>query len=253
MTGALVSRSHDPRILVSLHDISPLTLPACQEAVKILVECGLPVSALTCLVVPFHESKQRIDEDPATMRWLRELEGDGAQLVVHGYTHRMEGKTRGLAGWWWGRVWARGQGELWNCEADDVARRLAASLQIFRDAKLEQATTGFVPPAWLLSPAALAAVRGAGFAWYELVSGIVRGDELLARRLIGWGSLSEVEARATALWARLQTWRGAADTRLCVHPPDITRASSRRSVKKTMQRVLAHHVPQSYAQFLAVA
>jgi predicted deacetylase len=73
---------------------------------------------------------------------------------------------------------------------------------------------GFFPPAWLLSPAAERVVGDAGFAFHERLSGTRVGDATLARRLIGFGSLSAVESSATSLHAWLQSRRRAADTRL---------------------------------------
>ena len=38
------------RLLTSLHDVSPLTIDRCREAVELLRESGVPASALTVLV-----------------------------------------------------------------------------------------------------------------------------------------------------------------------------------------------------------
>ena len=242
-----------PRALISLHDVSPLTLENCRLAVAMLRELGLALSDLTCFVIPFHESRRAIDEDPDTLRFLRELADAGATLVMHGLTHRMPGRAWTPAGWFRAHVFARGQGEFYRSDAADAERRLEQGRAIFRRAGLEAALRGFIPPAWLLSAAARQVVRHAGFEFYELFGGIVHGDQLLAPRVIGWGSLSEVEARATAIYAALQSCLPAADTRLAVHPADMARASQRRAVRRVLARLLRRLRPVGYREYLAAA
>jgi predicted deacetylase len=242
-----------PRALISLHDVSPLTLEDCRRAVQMLRELGLVAADLTCFVIPFHESRRAIDEDPDTLRFLRELADAGATLVMHGLTHRMPGRAWTPAGWFRAHVFARGQGEFYRSDTADAERRLEQGRAIFRRAGLEAALRGFIPPAWLLSAAARQVVSRAGFEFYELFGGIVHGDRLLAPRVIGWGSLSEVEARATAIYAALQSRLPAADTRLAVHPADMARASQRRAVRRVLARLLRRLRPVSYRAYLAAA
>lgn len=242
-----------PALLVSLHDISPLTLPACRHALALLGELGLPPERLTGLVIPLHEGEHAIDRDPATLDFLRRLADGGATLVLHGLTHRMAGRAWTPAGWARAHLFARGQGELFRSDAADAQSRLDRAREIFRRAGLEPALRGFVPPAWLLSAAARAVVERAGFDFYETFAGIVHRDRLLARRVIGWGSLSEVEARATALYAGWQGRRPPVDTRVAVHPADMARASQRRAVRRTLERLLERSAPASYAAFLSAA
>jgi predicted deacetylase len=242
------------RILVSLHDVSPLTLAECQSALALFAEQGLSPSSLSLFVIPLHEGRVAVDQDPATMRFLRELGDAGATLVMHGLTHRMPGRAWTPGGWLRGHVFARGQGEFLRCDAADARRRLEEGAAIFRRAGLERALRGFIPPAWLLSPAAREVVAGAGFDFYEVFGGIVHHGRRLARRVIGWGSLSELEARATALYAACQVrFPTAADTRLAVHPADMARPSQRRAVGRALARLLPRWRAVSYETYLAAA
>src|SRR5258705_14002789 len=104
-----------PALLVSLHDVSPLTLAECREAVALCADAGVPAAALTALLVPRHEDRAPLDEDEPTLAFVRELADAGTDLGLHGFTHGMPGRVR------WHRffaaqVWARGQGGL--CYAD---------------------------------------------------------------------------------------------------------------------------------------
>jgi uncharacterized protein len=242
-----------PALLVSLHDVSPLTLPACQRAYALLTEAGLAPCQLTALVIPFHEAKARLDEDAASVRWLRGLADDGVDLVMHGLTHRMAGRAWSPLGIVRAHVFARGQGEFFACDEADARRRLDEAAAILRRAGLGSATRAFVPPAWLLSRAAAAVVAATGFDFVERWRGIVaRVASPRASRVIGWGSLSELEARMTALHATLQARRAVADTRLAIHPADVDRPSQRRAVRRVLERLLPRMQPLRYTDYLGI-
>lgn len=245
--------AHDARarLLVSLHDVSPLTLDDCRDAIAVLGDAGIAISALTVLVVPFHEARAPLDQHRPTVDWLRALADQGATLVAHGYTHRMVDAPRAPIAWLVARWFARGEGELAACSAAETERRLALAAEIFARAQLDARLLGFVPPGWLLSREAAAAVRARGFAFCERFTGIVRGDRVLARRLIGWGARTPIEAIATSGWAWLQSHRAPVDTRVAVHPPDLRRGATRRSLVRTVRALAARLEPVSYATYLS--
>ena len=248
--GAATTRAR-PALLVSVHDVSPLTLEQSRRAVDLAISAGVPVSALTILVIPNHEERTAIDDDAGTRDWLTKLASDGADLVMHGYTHRMSGRCYSPRGLFWAYGFARGQGELYRSDASDTKMRLDRGRAILRRAGLEAATTRFVPPAWLLSRQARAVVRGEGFDFCEELGGIFANGELHARRLVGWGSLTAVEARATSWWAAMQRGRSAKDTRLAIHPADMMRPVSVASIRACLASLLPRCTPLSYQAYLA--
>jgi hypothetical protein len=245
-----MSSPHPASLLVSLHDVSPLTLAGCEEAIGLLGELGVSPAALTVLVIPDHEGKSPIDRDPPTLRFLRTLAEGGARLVMHGLTHRMTGRTWTPAGIFRAHVFARGQGELHNCDAAETSRRLDEGVAILRRAGLEEATRAFVPPAWLLSDAAREVVADRGFDFYELFGGIVHGGDRHARRVIGWGSLGPLEAAVTAVYADLQSVRTGVDTRLAIHPADMRRPGQKRAIRRTVRRLLGQMRAETYTTYL---
>src|SRR5258706_11564303 len=85
-------------LLVSLHDVSPLTLDDSRTAVTLLREAGLRPEELTVLVIPRHEDQLAVDRHPETVSFLRGLADEGACLVMHGLTHRMSGRALTLDG-----------------------------------------------------------------------------------------------------------------------------------------------------------
>jgi predicted deacetylase len=239
-----------PALLVSLHDVSPLTVEDCRRAVDLLIELGVGAPALTVFVIPHHEGVTTIDAHAPTVAFLRGLADAGACLAMHGLTHRMPGRALSPAGIVRAHLFARGQGELYKSDAADAQRRLDEGAALLRRAGLDEATRAFVPPAWQLSPAAREVVERAGFEFYERFGGIVQGDGLRARRLIGWGSLNPVEAVATQIWAGAQSLRSPADTRLAVHPADMRRPGQARAVGRAIRRLLPRMRAMSYRAFL---
>jgi len=239
-----------PALLVSIHDVSPLTLAHSRRMVALMQELGVPLRALTLLVIPRHEDGVALDEDAATCRWLQELAEAGACLCLHGFSHRMTGAASNPWQWLWARVFARGQGELYLSSTADCEQRLDAARATLRRAGLGGSTHGFVPPAWLLSPAAAVVVDNAGFAFHEGLSGIHVGGAVRARRLIGFGSLSAIESALTAAHAWLQSHRPAADTRLALHPADLDRALSLTAIGRTVRRLLPRTRPLNYLEFI---
>jgi len=238
-------------LLVSIHDVSPLTLDESRRMVELAVASGVPLHAMTVLVIPRHEDKAPLDEHPATLEWLRELVAAGACLCLHGFTHRMAERTGNPWRWLWAQAFARGQAELYLISAANAERRLDAARAIIERAGLSSDMHGFVPPAWLLSSAARGVVKQAGFAFHEELSGIVvAGGGLLARRLIGFGSLGTFERGATVAHAWLQSNRRPADTRLAIHPADMHCAASKEAVRRTLRRLVPRLTPMNYAAYL---
>jgi predicted deacetylase len=239
-----------PALLASIHDVSPLTLEASRCSVALIESEGVPIRALTVLVIPRHEDGAPMDRRGPTRDWLRQLADSGACLVMHGLTHRMEGRVRNPWRWALARGFARGQGEFLLSDRNDFARRLEESRAIFRSAGLEEALKGFVPPAWLLSNAARAELSHAGFAFYERLSGIVCRDVVQARRLIGFGSLTAFEARVTIAYGRWQSLRAPADTRLAIHPADMARTTTADAIRTIVGNLRRRLEPLNYAEYL---
>jgi predicted deacetylase len=255
MTTALPAGGRQPRpaLLVSIHDISPLTLEPSRRAVVLAEEAGVGVDALTLLVIPCHEGVAPLDEHQATVDWLRRLSAAGATLVQHGYTHRMPGQQLGPRGLFWAHLFARGQGEFFDLPGDEAARRIEAGRAILGRAGLPARAMGFVPPAWLASKEAAAVIEGAGFPFHERLDGLHHRGQRRAERVVGFGSLNALEAAATATWASLQVRRRPTDTRFAIHPADLERPASTGAVRRTLRRLLEAHRPLSYAAYLGIA
>jgi hypothetical protein len=210
-----------PALLVSIHDVSPLTLALSRRAVELAESVGIPRSALTVLAIPRHEDRVPLDEHLPTRDWLHSLADAGVALAMHGFTHRMSGRVRDPWRWAWAQGFARGQGEFFLCDAGECERRLEAARGVFRRAGLETALAGFVHRDWVS-----------------------------ARRLIGFGSMNGLEAFLSAKYAWWQSHRVPIDTRFAIHPADLECPSSVRSIRLTLAHLLDGLEARNYADYL---
>ena len=75
-----------PALVVSLHDISPMTRPDCAAILDELRSLGVP--AVSLLVIPDHHHKGHMLADAEFGAWLREQAATGHEIVIHGYHHQ---------------------------------------------------------------------------------------------------------------------------------------------------------------------
>ena len=153
MNGALV---------VTLHDVTPRTLPLCRLAVEAVAAVGL--SRLGLLVIPADPAGPLRPDDPTAV-WLRQLAGQGHEVIQHGYLHRRLPAARlplreAIAN----RLLARGAAEFVALGADDALSRLDAGRASLLAAGLR--AEGFIAPAWLHSSGTRHALRQAGFRYF---------------------------------------------------------------------------------------
>src|SRR6266699_5579193 len=72
-------------IVVSLHDVAPASQQIANTIISELARHGVRVCSL--LVVPDYHHQGLITTDGQFMSWLRGLESDGHEIVIHGYFH----------------------------------------------------------------------------------------------------------------------------------------------------------------------
>ena len=75
-------------LVVSLHDVSPLTQTLCEEILAQLRQLGIRQTSL--LVIPNHHQRAPITEDSAFRSWLARKVEAGHEPVLHGYFHQRQ-------------------------------------------------------------------------------------------------------------------------------------------------------------------
>ena len=241
----------EANLLVSIHDVSPLSLAEVARAVALANASGIPERALTLLVIPDHEGRASLADHPEFVAWLKQLASAGATLVAHGLRHRMQGRVASPLSALWAYGFAAGQAEFYNATRAQAACWFRRIGELFRGVGLAQALDGFVPPAWLLSEGARVELAHAPFAYLETLGGLEARGKQLAARLLGWGARSGLESLATVAYAETLTRLPAADVRLAIHPRDMHSPLCVRSIQRCLERLNAVSRARSYADFLA--
>ena len=75
-------------LVISIHDVSPLTREATERILSELTELG--VRKVSLLVIPDHHHKGHFLDDPGFCTWLEERAAAGDEVVIHGYYHRRD-------------------------------------------------------------------------------------------------------------------------------------------------------------------
>ena len=75
-------------VVVSFHDLAPHSLDVCCDVLNDLR--GVGIERLSLLVTPKWHDGELMDASPDFLERLRELERDGHEISLHGFTHRSE-------------------------------------------------------------------------------------------------------------------------------------------------------------------
>ena len=208
-------------LVVSVHDVSPLTQPDCEGMLQDLAEAGVRTTSL--LVIPDHHRRAPVSTAPAFQQWLTALVAQGHEPVLHGYHHlrdRRPGET--LRDRWTTKLYTAGEGEFYDLDQEDASRLLRQGLADL--GFLPRPIIGFIAPAWLLGNGAKIAARTCGFHYTTTVHGV---ENLVTGRYLSSRSLVWSTRTAWRRWASLR-WNDRLDRRLRqrellrigLHPPD---------------------------------
>ncbi|WP_319942613.1 polysaccharide deacetylase family protein [Nocardia aurantia] len=225
------------QLVVSVHDVAPATDAETARWCADADSFGIPVSLL---VIPGPWRGARLSEAPEYGMFLRERRAHGDEIMLHGWEHRAPAEgaplRRAVA-----RAVARGAAEFAALEtagADDRLRRAIAVMD-----EMGLATTGFTPPGWLASPAALQVLTRAGFSHttdhfglLDLRTGQRRRGFALSQRPGGTG-----ERMAAGLMQRLarRSARRGGFVRIALHPDDLHRPGLRTAALRAIESALS--------------
>lgn len=238
-------------LVVSIHDVSPLTCTQTQKILTDLSQTGLGVTSL--LVIPNHHRSGLISQNPEFFSWIQSKVNEGHEPVLHGYYHLREKKVgEGLGKRLVTESYTAGEGEFYDLSQEEALLRLQAGLKAFGECGLK--TTGFIAPAWLLGDDAENAVRRAGFEYTTrigLVSDYADSRVHRARSLVwsvraGWRRWCSLAWNA-ALFASL---RNAPLLRIGIHPPDWDHPRIRLQILHLTRSALARRHGMTYQHWL---
>ena len=220
-------------MVVSIHDVSPLTWRRAREILADLKSAG--ITNVSLLVIPDHHRRGLVSGDPEFAGWLRSELAGGCEAVLHGYCHLRENRVGDGP---WKRLVTRsytaGEGEFFDLEKNaalDLLQRGRAAL-----GACGISCAGFIAPAWLLGAAAEEAVCEAGFEYTTRIATVsdFRAGCVHPSRSQVW-SVRAAWRRACSLAWNALLFRAAARAplaRIGIHPPDWEHPAIRRQILK---------------------
>ncbi len=250
-TGA--GRPGERRLLLSIHDVSPAFEPAIDLlADRLAGILGGPRFAM--LVVPDHWGAAPLHQAPAFARRLREWADAGVEMFLHGWFHRDTSAHGNAATALKARYMTAGEGEFLGLDEAEAEHRMRVGRDIVEEA-IGRPVAGFIAPAWLYGPGAMAALKTCDFAlaedhfrvWRPATGAIVaRGP------VVTWASRSR--ARTASSLAVAAAARAMPDwlptMRVAVHPGDVTKPSLLASIDRTVRTLAERRTVARYADLL---
>jgi uncharacterized protein len=209
-------------LVVSVHDVSPLTQTLCEEILVQLRQSGIDQTSL--LVVPNHHRRAPISEDLVFQRWLAQKVESGHEPVLHGYFHqRQKQDADSFRARLMTEIYTAGEGEFFDLSAAEASRRAERGLEDL--AFLQRKIAGFIAPAWLLGADAESAIRQLGFLYTTRLGRVLtlgRSADLRSQSLV-WSTRARWRATMSLAWNRCLAFRLSAAPllRISIHPSDL--------------------------------
>lgn len=225
-----------PRLVVSVHDVSPATASESRRWVDDLDQRGVRASLL---VVPGPWRERTLTADPEFAGWLRDCVARGHEICLHGWDHTAspgQPSRRALVG----NLVARGCAEFWSLSEEQAAVRARWGLDVL--ARFGLATTGFTPPGWLASASAINGLRRVGLRYvtsHGSVTDLCSGRKVYAL-VICHRPHSRGERAGATLMSRAPAvfLRPGRVLRLALHPDDLLRPGLREAALKGIDAAL---------------
>jgi predicted deacetylase len=249
---ALSAEADREALIVSVHDVAPMTRPAVEKIVTELSHHRVPVCSL--LVVPNYHHRGPSTDDRVFVRWLQELEAQGHEIVIHGYFHerpRRDGEN--LPEKFFTRLYTNDEGEFYDLDYDEALRRITQAREEFVQAGLTP--RGFIAPAWLLGAAAERAAREAEMEYTTRlteVRDLRSGDNFPARTLV-YSVRSGWRRGASLAWNSIlaRQLAGASLARVSIHPTDRDHPEIWKQILRLTDQLVENRTPTTYRDWVA--
>src|SRR5262245_16659828 len=118
-------------MVVSLHDVALSTRQIANTIISELANRGVRVCSL--LVVPDYHHQGLFTKDQQFVSWLRGLEADGHEIVIHGYFHERPCRSQeSFRDAFVTRFYTQQEGEFYDLTYDEALQRITAAQDEFR-------------------------------------------------------------------------------------------------------------------------
>lgn len=239
-------------LVVSIHDVSPLTQAATE---KILGELrALGVTRTSLLVVPNHHHRAPFLQDPEFCAWLVAQNNLGHEIVLHGYFHQRVRRSReSLFAKITTQFYTADEGEFYDL--DEAAARDLVQKTRREFAEIGLQPCGFIAPAWLLSVAAERALRSLGLIYTTRLATIFHlpTSRVHPSQSLVWSVRNDWRRRVSLRWNAFLNNRLHANPllRVSIHPPDCAHAEIWAQIRALISAALAERTPTTYQDWTA--
>ncbi len=238
-------------LVVSIHDIAPSTRETAEQIVSDLSRRGITHCSL--LVVPNYHHAGSALEDRDFGISLRELEGRGHEIVIHGYFHdRPRRANETVREKFMTRFYTNDEGEFFDLSYEEAFRRITLAREEF--VSLGLAPRGFIAPAWLLSADGERAAKDAGMEYTTRLGSVrdlAQEKTFVARSIVY--SVRNQWRRTTSLAWNAALFFGVKQQsllRLSIHPPDYTHAEIWNQILRFIDQLLPVRTVTTYAAWI---
>src|ERR671931_1505931 len=210
-------------VVVSLHDVAPCTQQITSTIISELGAHGVRVCSI--LVVPDYHHEGPVAKHREFVTWLRTLEADGHEIVIHGYFHERPPQTEEtLRDKFMTRFYTQNEGEFYDLSYDEALRRITTARDEFRALGLKP--RGFIAPAWLLGNEAEQAVRDAELEYTTRLRSVcdLRSDSTFPARTLVYSVHNNWRRTLSRSWnaALFRLMKTKPPLRISIHPPDYS-------------------------------
>ena len=210
-------------VVVSLHDVAPCTQQITRTIISELSAHGVRVCSI--LVVPDYHHLGPFAQHREFVTWLRTLEADGHEIVIHGYFHeRPSRKKETLRDKFMTRFYTQNEGEFYDLGYEEALRRITTARDQFRALGLKP--RGFIAPAWLLGNEAEQAVRDAELEYTTRLRTVsdLRSESIFPARTLVYSVHNSWRRALSRGWnaALFRLLKTKPLLRLSIHPPDYS-------------------------------
>ena len=210
-------------MVVSLHDVAPRTQQIASTIISELGDHGVRVCSI--LVVPDYHHEGSFAGHREFVTWLRALEADGHEIVIHGYFHERPPRTKdSLADKLVTRFYTRNEGEFYDLSYEEALHRITMARDEFRSHGLKP--RGFIAPAWLLGDEAQRAVCDAQLEYTTRLHSVfdLRSGKVFPARTLVYSVHNNWRSSVSRSWnaALFLFLKTNPLLRVSIHPPDYS-------------------------------
>jgi uncharacterized protein len=210
-------------VVVSLHDVAPCTQQTTSTIISELSAHGVRVCSV--LVVPDYHHQSPLTKHREFVSWLRTLEADGHEVVIHGFFHERPPRRREtLRDKFITRFYTQNEGEFYDLGYEEALQRITTARDQFRALGLNP--RGFIAPAWLLGTEAEQAVRDAELEYTTRLRTVcdLRSQSIFPSRTLVYSVHNSWRRALSRSWNaglfRLMARKPL--LRISIHPPDYS-------------------------------